>query len=124
MEKLVRRIRKQLAAARRRSTGRPRYPRQLKAEVVVAAAGLHDAGYSHQAASRELDLNPVTLMNWIRKAASYGAEDDASMVEVSVVAEGEALTQETPELVVHGPLGTRVKGLDVAAVAELLRRLA
>lgn len=123
MEKFVRRIRKQLEAARQRSAGRTQYPSELKAEVVVAAAALQDAGSSRQAASRELGLNPVTLSEWQRKAASEDDGPDASMLPVAVITEREVL-HNAQHPVVHGPLGVRVEGLDVEGVADLLRRLA
>lgn len=124
MEKSVRRIRKQLEAARQRSAGRTQYPRELKAEVVVAAAALQDGGSSRQAASRKLGLNPVTLADWQRKVSTVDSEGpDASMLPVAVVSEREVL-HNAQQPVVHGPLGVRVEGLDVEGVADLLRRLA
>lgn len=123
MEKIVLRIRKQLAAARRRSAGRTQYSHQLKGEVVAVATALQDVGHSRQSVSRELGLNPVTLADWVRKAATVGEETEASMLPVAVVSADE-VPHDSQHPVVHGPLGVRVEGLDVEGVADLLRRLA
>jgi len=124
MEKLIRRVRRQLAATRQRSAGgRPYYPEELKTETLTAAATLYEAGYSHLAASRELDINPVTLSNWQRRAEELDDAEAATMLPVDVVTEAEDVVDEPQSPVVYGPAGVRVEGLDVAGVAELLRRL-
>lgn len=123
MEQQILRVRARLAVARRRSVGRPQYPETLKLEAVQAAAALYGAGFSHLAAARELDLNPVTLTNWERAAASGGEPGTAAMLPVNVVPAVDAVEPPRAEPVVHGPLGVRVEGLDVEGIAELLRRL-
>lgn len=64
---------------------------------------------------RELGMRRETLAGWVAPPAP---KETPRFVPVTVV--------ETPagRLVVHGPGGVRVEGLDVAGVAELLRRLA
>jgi transposase-like protein len=124
MDILIRRVRRQLAAARRRSGGgRPHYPEELKAEVLVAASALYDSGCSHQAVARELDINPVTLSNWQRRAEELDDAEDAMMLPVDVMHDVDDVDGEHRAPVVYGPAGVRVEGLDVAGVAELLRRL-
>lgn len=124
MEKMIRRVRRQLAVARQRSAGgRPHYPEKLKSKTLTAAATMYEAGYSHLAAARELDINPVTLANWQRRAEELDDAEAAAMLPVDVVAGEQDVLAEPPQVVVHGPAGVRVEGLDVSGVAELLRRL-
>lgn len=124
MQKLIRRVRRRLSAARRGSAGgRPHYPDELKSEALKAAAALHDAGYAHAAAARELDINPATLTNWQRRAEEDDGSEAATMLPVEMIPGEQSVTVEPPQIVVHGPAGVRVEGLDLADVAELLRRL-
>ena len=128
MDRIIRRIRKQVAVARRTSGRRPAYPDALRAEAVKAADALLEAGYSHLRAAQALDLNPATLKSWQRRATGEHPRFSAAMLQVDVQAgSGSADEEGTPDRarrpVLYGPHGLRVEGLDVAAVAELLRRL-
>jgi hypothetical protein len=73
------------------------------------------AGAPLSAVLRELGIRRETLAGW---AAPAETESSPRFVPVSVI--------ETPtgRIVVHGPGGVRVEGLDVAGVADLFRRLA
>jgi hypothetical protein len=65
--------------------------------------------------TRELAVRRDTLLAW---AGPTVAAAKPRFVPVAVVEE------RAGRIVVHGPHGVRVEGLDLAGVAELLRRLA
>jgi hypothetical protein len=62
----------------------------------------------------ELGLCVSTLLRWAKRP-----QQASGFERVLVVAE----PAPPSALVVHGPCGLRIEGLDVAAVAELVRRL-
>ena len=97
-----------------RGPGR-RYPAELKRRGEVYLRARRDAGATTSAAARELGLRRHTLESW---CGSLSLERPAQFLPVSVV------EMPTAGLVVHGPRGLRIEGLDVAGVAELVRRLA
>ena len=108
------------AAVRRagpRGAGR-RYPSALRRVAVEYFRRRRAAGATLAAISRELGVKRHTLIGWT--AAPEAAAALPRFVPVSVVAE----TPATSRIIVHGPGGVRVEGLDLAGVAELLRRLA
>lgn len=104
-------LRKRLRAARDAGN---RYPGTLREAVVEYARAEHREGRSFMRICEELDMSHQTLAYWRAKASGR-------LVPVSVVAAHDETTEK--DVVVEcGPL--RVRGLDVAGVAELLRRLA
>ena len=75
------------------------------------------------ATAEKLGINSATLYNWLRRPAP------AHFLPVAVVAESTELVaalEPAPgsQPVLIAPGGYRVEGLDLEAVAELLRRLA
>lgn len=92
-----------------------RYPAELRQRGVEYLRARQAAGAPLSAVLRELGLRRETLAGW---STPEEIEGRPRFVPVAVV--------ETPagRIVVHGPGGLRVEGLDVAGVAELLRRLA
>lgn len=108
------------AAVRRagpRGAGR-RYPPALRRVAVEYFRRRRAAGTTLAAISRELGVKRHTLVGWT--VPPEVAPTVPSFVPVSIVGDATA----APRIVVHGPGGVRVEGLDLAAVAELLRRLA
>ena len=100
--------------ARARSDRRGRYPAKLREAVVAYAARRRSQKASREVVAAELGMSVATLSYWCAPARSRGA-----LEPVTIVARPEPM----PDVVVEcGPL--RVRGLDVASVAELLRRLA
>jgi hypothetical protein len=95
-------------------SARQRYPAAVRRQGVAYLAARRASGATASAAARELAVRRDTLLWWTRprRAAQPG------FVPVTVV-EGPA-----DQIVVRGPHDVRVEGLDVAGVAELLRRLA
>lgn len=91
--------------------GKRGYPAELREAVLVYAARRKAEKVSQKRVAAELGMSEQTLCSWRARA-----KPRAGLVPVQVVSP----TQH--ELVVEfGPL--RVRGLDVARVAELLRRL-
>jgi transposase len=98
------------------------YPKELRDEAVDYARERREQGATWSLAARELGIGIDSLTNWARLAGRGAVKPEFRQValkqgEVAVGVTGSAL-------VVHGPGGVRVEGLDVAGLAELLRRLA
>jgi transposase len=100
--------------AGRRGAGR-RYPAVVRRQGAAYLAARRAAGATVSTVTRELAIRRDTLLGWARPA---GAQSKPRFMPVAVVEE------RASRIVVHGPHGVRVEGLDVAGVAELLRRLA
>ncbi len=107
------------AAVRRagpRGAGR-RYPPALRRMAVDYFRRRRAAGTSVEAISRELGVKRHTIVGWTATPEVAAAP---AFLPVHLVADAPAASR----IVVHGPGGVRVEGLDLAGVAELLRRLA
>ncbi|MEO7034547.1 MAG: hypothetical protein ABI548_11615 [Polyangiaceae bacterium] len=94
----------------RRGRGRS-YPKALRADVVQYALARRAVGIRIQAIGEELGVPWRTVRGWM---PSVRAERFRRIEVVVPRAEG---------VVVHGPHGVRIEGLDLDGVAELLRRL-
>lgn len=97
------------------------YPKKLREEAVDYARERRAQGATWGLVARELGMGLKSLMNWARQAERSGGKPEFRQValkqmEVAVSGTGGGL-------VVHGPGGVRVEGLDVGGLAELLRRL-
>jgi len=104
----VRQKRKQFGRA---SRGRP-VPETLRREAVSCWRELREQGRSAGAAAVRLGFAVQTLERW--------SGQERRLLR-AVVIEGEP---KQSQWVVHGPCGLRIEGLDMAGLAELLRRLA
>ncbi len=113
-EKTAAAFREAVKRAGRRGAGR-RYPVELRRQGAAYLVARRAAGGTVSAVLRELGVRRGMLAGWAKPA---GAAARPRFVPVTVV-EGPG-----GRVVVHGPHGVRVEGLDVAGVAELLRRLA
>lgn len=103
-------LRRDRAALGRRGRGRP-YPEAFAARVQQVA----DAGrLSRQQLRRELGISNKTLAKWLPQRAPI-----PQLIPVEVAAQPICAS-----LVVHGPAGLRIEGLDLDGLVELLRRLA
>jgi transposase len=115
MERTAAEFRAAVRRAGPRGAGR-RYPVALRQMAAEYFRRRQVAGASVAAISRELGVKRHTLVTWT------GAPVEPvppRFVPVSVVADMLA-----SKIVVHGPGGVRVEGLDVAGVVALLRGLA
>ena len=93
-----------------------RYPRALLEKMLSYTVARRRQGATLLAVGGELGMNWKTLARWVgeRKAASR-------FERVQVAVPAAAVAPST--LVVHGPRGLRIEGLDVGGVADLVRRL-
>ena len=93
-----------------------RYPRVLLEKMLSYTVARRRQGATLVAVGGEIGMNWKTLARWLgeKKAARF------ERVEVSAPTPVVALPV---PLVVYGPRGVRIEGLDVGGVAELVRRL-
>ena len=105
------RLREALRAVVRRGRGRP-YPAALRNRVVAFAEQRRSAGVSAERIAGEVGLPAWTLTRWLARKPAF--------VPVEIVQSVEPVA---PRIVVHGPRGLRIEGLDLGAVVELVARL-
>ena len=96
-----------------------RYPEQLRRQALSYASRRQGAGDSLKSISRRLGLRSQLLFYWQKKASS------GVLRRVKIISKPEqrATRAETGQLVLVTPRGLRVEGLEVAALAELLKAL-
>ena len=115
-------LRTALARADRSGTGRP-YPETLRREAVAYVEARCREGASRDTAARELGVSTVSVARW---SMSLASSEEGSFRQVVVMSPCTVMAQgpgEPGQLVVFGPHGMRIEGLDMAGVAELWRRL-
>lgn len=98
----------------RRGRGRA-YPESLRHQITTYLHARRAEGVAAKEAARELGISLWTVLRWTRAAPQAHAFERVTIVDAS---------QPRGAIVVYGPSGLRVEGLDLAGVAELLRRLA
>lgn len=96
---------------------RARFSGAFKARVVEYFRERAGQGASQAAVAAELGLSDRTMGRWCRKAGRTAKTSAFRAVTL------EAQPARAGGLLVHGPGGLRVEGLDVAGLAELLRAL-
>ncbi|MCC6556286.1 MAG: hypothetical protein IT372_25275 [Polyangiaceae bacterium] len=106
-------LRAELARMERRGRGH-RYPPELRTRV-VAYAMLRGSGVTPKEVGDELGMDWRTVKRWIEKEDLPGFE--------RIIVHGDAHGPPAGRLVVHGPCGVRIDGLELDALAELLRKL-
>ena len=99
-----------------RGQGR-RYPEALKRDVLAYLAERRKVGRGIATVSAEIGIPRKTLKLWAATPRTTAAPAFVSMTVVE-------RDDDRRAVVVHAPGGIRIEGLDVAAVADLLRRLA
>lgn len=99
-----------------RGVGR-RYPEELKGEALAYLGDRRREGASIESVAKELGMRERTLTLW---AAAPRPTGKAPFVPMELVADGAPI----PTAIVLHAGGLRVEGLDVATLADLLRRLA
>jgi hypothetical protein len=112
------RIRLAVKGLGKRGPGR-RYPEALKREVLAYLAERRKVGRGPATVAVELGIPERSVKLWSEAPRPSGAPTFVAM-SVGTAANDASV----PRIVVHGPTGVRVDGLDVAALADLLRRLA
>jgi hypothetical protein len=110
------RVRAQVRALGTRGRGR-RYPVALRRQVLAYVATRRAQGTTLRAASREVDMSWRTVEHWLHD----GKDPKAVLRPVTVTSS--VAVERVASIVVHGPHGLRIEGLDVRQIAELLARL-
>ena len=116
MNLVARRERLRKAIAALMVGGRRRYPAALRSQIAAYCRERTAAGGSISRVSVELGVSHPTLVRLV-------AEQPAPMRRVRVIPATVSLP-EPPRLLVRGPAGLVVEGLDVEGVAALVRALA
>lgn len=122
LDKQAERFRVAVAAAgpRGRTTAYPVELRDLAVGYVKARVA---AGGSAGGACRELGIGTDTFRRWSAESTPAPARAIGAFRPVNLAAAAPVATQQANHIVVYGPSGLRIEGLDVAGLAELLRRL-
>ena len=108
------RLREEITRSERRP--RQKFEPDLKRRLVEYAQERNDESGSYVAIGRELGI-PRTIADWLGRAAKKVKREGFRRIEVREPAR-------TVSLVVVHSSGVRIEGLDLAGVADLLRRLA
>jgi predicted transcriptional regulator len=106
-------LRAELAGIERRGRGH-RYPPELRKRVTAYAVAHHADGTTPREIGDELGMDSRTVERWLEKEHVSGFEQLIVQQDAHAPA---------GRLVVHGPGGVRIEGLDLDALAELLRKL-
>ena len=114
MEDVREELKQSLSTMERRGRGKP-YPKGLLEKLLSYTVARRRQGATLVAIGEEVGMSWKTLGRWLG-----GRKSRARFERVEVIAPAPAVAR---SLVVHGPHGLRVEGLDVAGVAELMRRL-
>jgi len=119
MEMTVESFRAEVVRRRgQRRRGAPRYTEELRAfAVAFGRAGLSQ-GRSVTASAAALGISDPTLREWMGRAAAA-----PSTALRSVVVKSKSTTPMSAALTLVSPSGYRLRGLDVASAAALLRVL-
>jgi hypothetical protein len=110
-------LRVELSKLGPRGRGRA-YPKGLLEKLLSYTVARRRQGASIVEVASEVGINFRTLARWLgaRKAARFKRVD----VVAAPVPTAAAVAA---SIVVHGPRGLRIEGLDLASVAELVRRV-
>ncbi len=126
----VRSLRSQILRVARSNGSRKRsrrYPEALRRAATNHARCRLEQGESVGSVAGTLGLSAQTLNNWLRSTRISGIASAGGMRAVSVVPRSD--TDEPPvESILPAPIlitpgGLRIEGLDLASVAELVRRI-
>jgi hypothetical protein len=110
------RVRAQVRALGTRGRGQ-RYPIALRRQILAYVAARRAQGATLRAASREVDMSWRTVEHWLHD----GKDEKAVLRPVTLTPS--VAPERVASVVVHGPRGLRIEGLDVRQLAELLARL-
>jgi len=118
MEKLAAKFRAEVAQqlGGRRPSGRCYGPRLRRLALACAREGVA-VGLTRTEIAAHLGVHGETLRGWLHDDGLTNAPTTA-LVPIRLVSERTAVAP-----TVHGPCGLRIEGLDVSALAELLRAL-
>jgi transposase len=115
MENMREELQQELSKLSPRGRGRA-YPKGLMGKVLSYTVARRRQGAKLVEVAAELGMKSYTLARWLGEKRPAASFERVEVVAPAPVAER--------KLVVHGPRGLRLEGLDVADVAELVRRVA
>lgn len=104
-------LRQALASAERSGVGRA-YPAAIRVRATAYVERRRAEGISDEAIGQELGISPMTFRRWV------GGRSTAFAVATVCDEPGPSAG-----IVVHGPRGLRIEGLDLAGVVALWERL-
>jgi len=116
MESMREELKLELSTLGPRGRGRP-YPKGLLEKLLSYTVARRRQGAKVVEVAAELGMNFQTLARWVGQKRTVKRFDRVEVVAAPVAAAPRAL-------VVHGPRGLRIEGLDLGGVAELVRRVA
>ena len=108
-------IRAEIERLPKRGRGR-RYPTALRTRVLSYLQSRSQEGVSAKGVGDEIGLSVWTLSRWQKESPT---PPTPNFERVELVVEPAARSR----LVVYGPAGLRIEGLDLADLAELVRRV-
>ena len=118
MEEMRDGLKAEVAKLGPRGRGRP-YPKCLLEKVLSYTVARRREGATLVEVATELGMPAQTLSRWLGEKRTTKRFD---RVEVVATASAVAALAASP-VIVHGPRGLRIEGLELAAVAELVRRV-
>ncbi|MEI9947923.1 MAG: hypothetical protein WDO74_10865 [Pseudomonadota bacterium] len=115
MEKMREELKSELSELGPRGRGRP-YPKGLLEKLLSYTVARRRQGAKLVEVATELGMQNQTLSRWLGEKRAAKRFDRVEVVAVPP-------TTIATTILVHGPRGLRIEGLDIAAVAELVRRV-
>jgi transposase len=116
MESVGKELKHELSTLGPRGRGRP-YPKGLLEKLLSYTVARRRQGASVLEVAAELGMNWRTLTRWVGEKKAARRFERVEVVATPTPASARAL-------VVHGPRGLRIEGLDLAGLVELMRRVA
>ena len=118
MEEQREELKRELSVLGPRGRGRP-YPKGLLEKILSYTVARRRQGAKLVEVAAELGLSDQTLSRWLGEKRAAKRFD---RVEVVATAPAVSVPAASP-IIVHGARGLRIEGLELAAVAELVRRV-
>jgi transposase len=113
MEDVREELKKSLSVLGPRGRGKP-YPKGLLDKLVSYTVARRRQGATLVEIGAEVGISWKTLGRWLSGGKGKPRFHEVAIVTPRAVA---------PAIIVHGPRGLRIEGLDLGGVAELVRRL-
>jgi transposase len=118
MDNMREELKTEVAKLGPRGRGRP-YPKGLLEKVLSYTVARRRQGAKLIEVAVELGLHNHTLSRWLGEKRAAKRFDRVEVVATTPAAAAPVASR----IIVHGPRGLRIEGLELAAVAELVRRV-
>ena len=123
MEDMREELKSEVAKLGPRGRGRP-YPKGLLEKILSYTVARRRQGAKLVEVAAELGLHDQALSRWLGERRASKRFDRVDVVAAAPAAAAPAAPTSAPSpIVVHGARGLRIEGLELAAVAELVRRV-